>query len=228
MSAEEQPLSGGHVTPGVVRVGTTVRRPAGANSAFVHALLTSLGQSGFAGAPRFLGQDAAGREVLTFFEGEVPRELGFFAEATLATAARLLRTLHDLTASCSLRGDAEVVCHGDPSPCNAVFRGSIKDGLPYAFIDFDAARPGARREDVGYAAWLWLDIGNAELDPVWQGARLRTFVSAYGALSWDDALPSVLEAQAELAARADASGAVRSWAADCRAWTTANRTALGA
>jgi hypothetical protein len=35
----EIPLSGGRLTPGIVRVGNTVRRPAKGNAAFVHDLL---------------------------------------------------------------------------------------------------------------------------------------------------------------------------------------------
>ena len=93
-------------------------------------------------------------------------------------AARILRSLHDVTARWDGRGRAEVVCHGDASPCNFVFQ----RGAPYALIDFDAAHPGTRAADVGYAAWLSLDIGNPELDPVVQGRRLAAFVGAYGAL----------------------------------------------
>jgi aminoglycoside phosphotransferase (APT) family kinase protein len=76
------------------------------------------------------------------------------------------------------------------SPCNAVFRG----GVPVAFIDFDAAHPGARRDDVGYAAWLWLDLGNEDVLPELQGERLASFVRTYGALSLADAVPAVLDA----------------------------------
>ena len=36
---DEVPLLGGMSTPGVVRVGDTVRRPMGANSEYVHGLL---------------------------------------------------------------------------------------------------------------------------------------------------------------------------------------------
>jgi hypothetical protein len=71
VSGEEIALAGGFGTPGVVRVGATVRRPPGENAAFVHALLRHLERVGFTGAPRLLGLDEAGREILTFVEGEV-------------------------------------------------------------------------------------------------------------------------------------------------------------
>jgi hypothetical protein len=43
----EVPLLGGRITPGVVRVGDTVRRPVGPHSTFVHALLHHLEHVGF-------------------------------------------------------------------------------------------------------------------------------------------------------------------------------------
>ena len=48
-----------------------MRRPVHGNSPLVHALLKHLEDVGFAGAPRFLGIDSAGREVLTYVAGEV-------------------------------------------------------------------------------------------------------------------------------------------------------------
>ena len=60
----EVPLRGGRVTPGVVRVGNTVRRPVTEASPFVARLLGHLERRGFAGAPRHLGLDAAGRDCV--------------------------------------------------------------------------------------------------------------------------------------------------------------------
>lgn len=215
------PPTGGRTTSGVVRTGNVVRRPQSANAPFVHDLLLFLEASGFAAAPRFLGIDAEGRELLTFVPGDVPSELGHFDPIPFTAAARILRDFHDVTARWVRRSDAEVVCHGDASPCNFVFR----DGHPIALIDFDAARPGTRDEDVGYAAWLWLDLGNPELEPLDQGRRLATFVSAYGALAMDAALPAVLAAQLSLVSVAGTAEA-RLWAARCLAWTELNRARL--
>ena len=67
----EMPLAGGDVTEGVVRVGNTVRRPVRPHSPLVHALLAHLESAGFEGAPRFLGIDGSGREVLSYIDGEV-------------------------------------------------------------------------------------------------------------------------------------------------------------
>ena len=110
------PLQGGRVTQSVVRVGDTVRRPVGPHSAFVHELLIHLDAVGFSEAPRFLGIDERGREVLSYIEGDVPANLdSALTDGQLAAAAHLLRRYHDATADSSLAGDYEVVCHNDIS-----------------------------------------------------------------------------------------------------------------
>ena len=65
----EIPLLGGQLTPGIVRVGNTVRRPAKGNAAFVHDLLLFLENQDFPFAPRFLGRDEQGRDILSYLEG---------------------------------------------------------------------------------------------------------------------------------------------------------------
>ncbi len=69
---EEVPLSGGAQAVGIVRVGSTVRRPRHAQSDYVQTLLGQLAAAGFAGAPRPLGYDNQGREVVSFIDGRVP------------------------------------------------------------------------------------------------------------------------------------------------------------
>jgi aminoglycoside phosphotransferase (APT) family kinase protein len=73
----------------------------------------------------------------------------------LIAAARLTRRYHDATAGSTSAKGAEVVCHNDLSPCNFVFR----DGSPIAIIDFDSGALGARSDDLGYALFLWLNLG---------------------------------------------------------------------
>jgi len=216
----EIPLTGGRTTTGVVRVGNTIRRPIDGRGPLAHNLLHHLERRGFNGAPRFLGIDDAGREILSFIPGVVPPDLVYFTDTQLAAAARLLRQFHDATLDCSLRNGHQVLCHGDASPCNCVF----VDDMPTAFIDFDVAHPGSRLEDLGYAAWLWIDIGNDELSPDLQGQRVADFFSSYGA-DGADALSSIISAQATLADRATLSG-VREWSENCRAWVQRNRDDL--
>jgi len=84
---QELALTGGRTTTGVVRIGNTVHRPIGARAAFVHALLRHLRARAFDGAPRFLGVDSVGREVLSFLPGSVPPDLGGFSDSQLVAAA---------------------------------------------------------------------------------------------------------------------------------------------
>ena len=217
-------LTGGRTTAGVVRIGDTVHRPISARSSFVHAILRHLEAKGFHGAPRFLGFDDKGREVLTFLPGEVPSDLGAFSDDQIAAAAELLRSLHDATTECELRASNEVVCHGDPSPCNCVF----VDGVPSGFIDFDAAHPGARDDDVGYAAWLWLDMGNNELAPEGQGQRLSAFLAAYEFSVEREPVELVLSAQRKFSKRPVAPPNAKEWARMCLDWTERNRDRIEA
>jgi tRNA A-37 threonylcarbamoyl transferase component Bud32 len=174
---DEVPLTGGRVTRGVVRVGDTVRRPVSGNSALVRSLLRLLEDRGFEAAPRYLGADEQGREVLSYLPGEVPTNIGpAFSDRTLRAAARLICRFHDATAGTAIALGRETVCHGDLSPCNFVFR----DGEPVGIIDFDAAAPGNRLTDVGYALFLWLNIGTDGPPAPEQARRTKVFCRAYG------------------------------------------------
>lgn len=176
MSVAEVPLTGGRITEGVVLAGDTVRRPSGPHTRFVHRVLAHLQAVGFEGAPRALGQDERGREVLSYVEGWVPPDLDVWTDAQLTSAARLLRAFHDATAGSSLAGACEVICHNDVSPCNFVFRGD----LPVALIDFDAAAPGSRANDIAYGGWMWVLSMRAAALPLDELARqLGLFLDAY-------------------------------------------------
>ena len=145
LSGKEIALKGGMTTSGVVRVGDTVRRPVKKNSAFVHDVLRHLDLREFDRVPRFIGIDEKGREMLSYIPGTVPQQVGGFQKEQWLAAARLLRLFHDAAVDYELKGECEVICHGDPAPGNYVLR----DGMPFALIDFDAAHPGKREEDVG-------------------------------------------------------------------------------
>jgi aminoglycoside phosphotransferase (APT) family kinase protein len=219
----EIPLSGGRVTAGVVRVGDTVRRPPTANSPFVRRLLQHIRNAGFAGAAVPLGADGQGREVFTWIAGDVPADLALHDDATLVAAARLIRRYHDATIP--LAGNAEVVCHNDLSPCNFVFR----HGEPIAVIDFDAAAPGTRTRDLGYAAWLWLDIGTEDVSAAEQSRRLRLFLNAYGEVDVGAVLQAMLARQLDLAAEGASrdNTAMAGWASGCHTWTERYLKTLG-
>ena len=170
MSSGEVPLAGGTHGP-VVRVGETVRRLARPQTPAVQALLRHLEQAGCDGAPRALGVDARGREVLSYIPGEVVGQRGagvppafVRADATLEGVARLLRRLHDAAAGFVPPADVawafqtgaprtgDTICHNDVGPWNTVFR----DGVPVAFIDWDTAAPAPRTWDVAYAAYRFV------------------------------------------------------------------------
>jgi hypothetical protein len=175
-------LSGGRLTPGVVRVGDTVRRPAAATSDFVRQLLRYLKSEGFSRAPEHLGYDGLGRDTFRYIPGDVPSAFRRFDDDQIRAAARLLRDYHDVTRGSELRAHSPVVCHNDPGPNNFVFR----DSLPVAIIDFDLAAPGEPVWDLGYMAWAWCISSKSERQPVEvQAAQVRCLIDAYG-LNRDD------------------------------------------
>ncbi|NUP03988.1 MAG: phosphotransferase [Nonomuraea sp.] len=203
-SEPEIPLAGGDVTEGVVRIGDTVRRTVSPNAPLVHALLRHLEQAGFAGAPRFLGIDAAGREVLTFVPGEVagrPRPAWLDDEKRLASVARLVREYHDAVAGFTVPEDVvpgwgvtetpgmpplppyppELVGHMDYTPDNIVFR----DGEAVALIDFDMAKPVTRVDELVNTMMYWAPLADpADADPPLKDVdvprRCRIVADAYG------------------------------------------------
>jgi hypothetical protein len=171
-------LDGGRLTPGVVRVGDTVRRPVSPASRFTATLLTHLAGEGFEGAPRYLGEDGLSRQILSYLPGEVPAKWRAFDDGQVAAAGRLLRRMHDAGRGLAERlGGGTVVCHHDPGPNNTVFR----DGLPVAFIDFDFAAVGDPLEDVGYMAWSWcISSKPARGRPAEQARQVGVLAGAYG------------------------------------------------
>ncbi|MFB6893004.1 phosphotransferase enzyme family protein [Kitasatospora sp. NPDC056327] len=168
MTGEEVLQDGVHRR--VVRIGDTVRRPAQPWTPTVHALLRHLAEVGFDRAPRPLGLDDQGREVLTFIEGDCgPAGWARVADDHgLRAFAHLLRDYHQACAGfappsgATWAGDPQergetagpdrdpgepVVCHGDFGPWNVVWRGR----RPVGIIDWDFARPAPRLHDIAYA-----------------------------------------------------------------------------
>ncbi|OMJ33415.1 hypothetical protein BSZ14_03845 [Sphingomonas sp. Sph1(2015)] len=192
--------------------------------AFQHDCLLHLEYVGFSQAPRFLGIDTAGREMLSFIPGSVPDDLGYYTDAQIRMAAALLRGFHDATTTMpSVReGGFEVVCHNDWAPTNTVFQADE----PSAMIDFDTARPGERLWDAGYSAFTWLDLGNDDYSADEQIRRLDVFAHGYG---WPECTVArlavyALARQTALAAstRARGKSEIADWAAGCADWTALN------
>jgi Ser/Thr protein kinase RdoA (MazF antagonist) len=200
-------LPKGDVTEGVVRIGDTVRRPRQEQSDFVAAYLGHLEAVGFRAAPRFLGVDSRGRDVLDFMPGDVPGappEAWACTDEVVAGIGRLVRALHDASAGwepppdlrwfgrdrvvagmppelADLPGPPELVAHCDVTPQNVVFR----DGMPVALVDFDLARPTRRVADLLTTAMWWVplqhpdDRAPAQRD-VDVPARFALLMDAYG------------------------------------------------
>jgi Ser/Thr protein kinase RdoA (MazF antagonist) len=191
----EVPLLGGTANRGrVYRVRDTVRRPMRPTSSATHALLRHLEDVGFEGAPRVLGVDDAGREVLSYIAGEAvtaPAPSWGLTDTALDSVGRLLRRFHDAAAgfdpspyrwpdSPSAPFDRGGITHNDPNLDNVVFR----DDRAVALIDFDLASPGDPVWDVAGTARMWVPLR-------WPGdtgderrhrelRRLRVLVDAYG------------------------------------------------
>lgn len=199
----EIPLLGGDVTEGVVRVGNTVRRPASPQSPAIAAYLRHLERAGVAEAPRHLGIDSQGRDILTFVEGETAgRPMHpWAAETSVLTAiAGLQRRLHDASpvdlelppgAAFSLPARlegvpdawvrADVIGHNDLTPDNLIFR----DGRLVGVIDFDLAGPTTRLLDIVTSLIYWGPLRDpVDRDPVLRdadaGARMRLYAAGYG------------------------------------------------
>jgi Ser/Thr protein kinase RdoA (MazF antagonist) len=159
----------------------------------VHALLDHLTMVGFDGAPRFLGIDSAGREVLSYLPGETvvaPYPPWSMTDAALVSVARLLRRFHEAIAGFDATPYAwvepvpseyveKIVSHNDPNLDNVVFR----DGEAVALIDFDLAGPGSVLWDVATAVRLWAPLRpDPDIADARRGrglTRMRAFADAY-------------------------------------------------
>jgi len=196
----EQPLHGGLAEGRVVRVGGTVRRPAGPWTAGVHALLRHVRSKGFP-APEPLGLDDEGREIVGFVEGEAgnwPWPAALLSERGPAQVGARLAALHAAVADFTAPEDAvwrlgpprpgpgEIVLHGDFGPYNLIWRHGALAGV----IDWDLAHPGPPIEDAAFAAIhcvpLRTDEAAAQVGfaaPPDRRARLADFARAYGRFS---------------------------------------------
>jgi hypothetical protein len=184
----EVPLKGGDMNV-VVRVGDTVRRPPEPSG--VRALLAWYERVGFDGAPRFLGVDERGREVLSYVEGEPAFAPVPSSDEVVGGIGRLLRRAHDAQRGFvppaaagwfqPAEGEREVIGHLDLFWTNVVFR----DGLPAALIDWELAAPASRTLEVALAATYWAGLRIDAQLLEWgiplerRGDRLRILCDAY-------------------------------------------------
>ncbi|MDA0633543.1 phosphotransferase [Nonomuraea sp. MCN248] len=214
----ETRLEGGN-DGGAVRIGATVRRAVRAWTPAVHELLRHLERAGFDGAPRVLGVDDQGREVLTFLEGETLGTCQVWPEWTrtedaLRQVARWLRDYHAAVAGFRPPADTVwrgggrwrpglIIAHNDASAFNAAWH----DGRLTGFFDWDFAGPVSVESDVAWMALSWVPLHSRHVAAA-EGftafdarpRRLRLFLSEYG---WrGDPQVIVKEIQARMTARA--------------------------
>jgi hypothetical protein len=222
--ADEVRLPAGSSGNEVWRSERGVHRTSGPWTPTVHAFLRHLEHAGFDGAPRVLGMDDAGREMLTFLDGAVlgagpawrPGQPTLWPEwaqtdECLAASARLLRRFHDAAASFTpphdsvwrqhnspALGSDEIVCHGDIGPHNTVYR----DGVPVGFIDWDSCRPNHPLVEFGTAAWHYVPLASdhhfeASDFPTTPDLahRLARFAREYGVTDSDQVLWSLQQSK---------------------------------
>jgi hypothetical protein len=194
----EEQLEGGNVG-GAVRVGDTVRRSVGSWTPAVHALLAHLAGRGFTGAPRPLGFDEQGREVLTFLEGETvgrrrPRRARVYAEDTLDQVARWMRAYHQAVVDFTpppgavWRGGGSwspglIIAHNEAATYNAAWH----HGKLTGFFDWDFAGPATPEWDLALAGFSWVPLHARHVvaaegftDFAARPRRLDRFLRAYG------------------------------------------------
>ncbi|HET6910011.1 MAG TPA: phosphotransferase [Mycobacteriales bacterium] len=200
-------LPGGNAG-GAMLVEGTVRRPAGAWTPAVHALLSHLHDHGFDRAPRPLGYDSEGRETLTYLIGETVGDLKpwptwVHADETLIQVADWLRDYHHAVADFIPPADAswrlggtwesgQIICHNDAAPYNAAWRNGRLAGV----FDWDFAGPALPEWDVAFTACAWVPlharhVATAEgfTDFSERPRRLATFLDRYG---WEGEISDLL------------------------------------
>lgn len=210
---KEEMLSGGNVS-NVYRFGDTVRRELKADSAKIHKLLKHLENKGFRYAPKFLGIDEKGREILSFIEGEAgnyPLKEYMWSNDVLKQIARILRLYHDSVSDFSIEESwqsidntpqpFEVLCHNDFAIYNIIFN----QKRPVGIIDFDVAGPGPRLWDIAYTLYTCVPLSrvyhsgtgeavyyNSLLHADRIKQRVKLFFGSYGEVLEEDYLEIVL------------------------------------
>jgi hypothetical protein len=225
MNESEVPISGaGLQDQRVVRVGDTVRRPAGPWTLSVHHLLRYLREHDFGLAPEPLGIDHAGRDVLSYVEGReqgwpfIPEIVSTSGAGRLGRLAARLRTA--LAAYPCPPGAQWQFARGTPGPGQAMQHGDLgpwnllwdADGAVTAVLDWDFAQPGDPWFDTGHLAWFALPLMDDDRArsrgfprPPDRPGRLAAFASGTG-LREEEVLGLALQAQAEYERRVIARG----------------------
>jgi Ser/Thr protein kinase RdoA (MazF antagonist) len=179
---DEVPLEGGNATAGVVRVGSTVRKPWTANTAAVVEFMTAVRTAGV-DVPATLGRDDQGRQIIEFVPGRLAIDSSALTLPELHRVGALVRAIHDaasdFTASEPRVSEVllpapaeELMCHNDLAPWNLVI------GDRWVFIDWDGAGQSTRLWDLAYAAQAFT-LSDVHEPPQSAAVRLAAFVRGY-------------------------------------------------
>jgi Ser/Thr protein kinase RdoA (MazF antagonist) len=185
MSEPIERLTGGNVAGEVIKIGDVVHKPATAATRAVGSLLRHLEAVGCTAAPRWLGLDDAGRQVIEYVPGPVGDPAMIMSDEDLHRVGSVIRSLHDALDSFAPPTDAhwdvvippdreELICHHDLAPWNLVM-GEDR----WVFIDWDGAGPGSRLWDLGYGAHGFVPLHPGG-DPVVDARRLGVLADGYG------------------------------------------------
>ena len=225
----EEPLGGGNNARQVVRVGGTVHRARDAGSGFAARVLAYLESAGYPHAPRYLGVDDCGRDILSYIPGQTTDHPSQRAEGAYTRGGAMLRLLHETTARHRLAAGRECVLHGDPGPFNTIFW----QGLPAAFIDWSSCHPGDRLDDLGYMAWTWCIQSLGHVPIAEQARHLRELHDGYGGIEPENLLDAMMRSQTRIVdlettnlSNPRLPTARRQHAKAAIAWASADRTLL--
>lgn len=170
---DEIPLDEGGLEPGrVVRVGNTVRRPAGPWTPSCHHLMRFLHGQGLDFVPDPLGIDEQGRDTITYIPGRghgwpfISEIMELDGVAALGgTATRLRRALNTYVCPADATWqfttgrppEGQSLQHGDLGPWNILWDSGPD---PVGVIDWDMVDLGNQFYDTGMLAWFIVPFMN--------------------------------------------------------------------
>lgn len=180
----EERLKGGNTAESVVRLGSTVRKPATPSTPAVQSFVAHLRALGFQAAPRPLGIDEQNRQVWEYVPGSLWHSRKTHSLSDLRRVGGMIRDLHGAAASFHVPEGAQwnmryefsghdLICHNDLAPWNLVC-----SDTGWTFIDWDATAPATRLWDL---AWTCISFPPFEprCDLATAASAMQSLLSGY-------------------------------------------------